>query len=112
MDHDYDMQINSQMTLAIRLGVQAHLAFRRHSEARIHAIRDGSWLETTSQSVLFRLQAEYDSQQEEYRKALHALRESAPGEYGDLLKEIAQQIREEVSQSPITPSPSPDPPSC
>ncbi|MBF0213784.1 MAG: hypothetical protein HQM00_09515 [Magnetococcales bacterium] len=91
--------ITGQMEQAIRLGIQAHLAFRRHSEARINAIRDGSWLETTSQSVLFRLQAEYDRQQEEYRKALHALREAAPEAYGTLLKEIAQQIREEVNQS-------------
>ncbi|MBF0614699.1 MAG: hypothetical protein G8237_13180 [Magnetococcales bacterium] len=99
MDHTPNMDINGQKELAIRLGVQAHLAFRRHSAARITAIRDGSWLETTAQSILFRLQAEYDSQQEEYRKALHALREAAPDEYSSLLKEIAQQIREEVNEA-------------
>ncbi|MBF0192066.1 MAG: hypothetical protein HQL99_13140 [Magnetococcales bacterium] len=98
------------MEQAIRLGIQAHLAFRRHSEARITAIRDGSWLDTMSQSMLFRLQAEYDAQQEEYRKALHALREAAPDEYGTLLREIAQQIREEINQSPQLAASTPDHP--
>lgn len=99
MNHALDREILGQKERAIQLGIQAHLAFRRHSEARIHAIRDGSWLDTASQTQLFRLQSEYDAQQEEYRKALHVLREVAPEEYAVLLKEIAQQIRQEVSQS-------------
>ncbi|MBF0418315.1 MAG: hypothetical protein HQL86_08715 [Magnetococcales bacterium] len=99
MNHALDREILGQMERAIQLGIQAHLAFRRHSEARILAIRDGSWLESSSQNELFRLQSEYDAQQEAYRKALHALREVAPEEYGALLKEIAQQIRQEVSQA-------------
>ncbi|MEO5344829.1 MAG: hypothetical protein H7834_00450 [Magnetococcus sp. YQC-9] len=100
MDHAFDRDLGRQMEQAIRLGIQAHLAFRKHSEARITAIRDGSWLDTASQSMLFRLQSEYDAQQEAYRKALHALREAAPEAYGALLKEIAQQIRHEVNQDP------------
>lgn len=87
------------------LGIKAHLAFRTHSEARINAIRDGSWLESSSQTTLFRLQAEFDILQEEYRNALHALRKAAPENYSVLLREIAQHIREEVNLSPITPTP-------
>ncbi|MBF0126432.1 MAG: hypothetical protein HQM02_04390 [Magnetococcales bacterium] len=96
------------MEQAIQLGIKAHLAFRKHSEARILAIRDGSWLEPASQTILFRLQAEYDALQEEYRSALHTLRAAAPEEYGILLRDIAQQIREEVNQSPHS-SPVPPP---
>ncbi|MEO5330718.1 MAG: hypothetical protein H7839_01735 [Magnetococcus sp. YQC-5] len=105
MNNEQETDINAQMEKAIQLGIKAHLAFRKHSEARILAIRDGSWLETASQTMLFRLQAEYDILQEEYRAALHLLREAAPDEYSLLLRDIAQQIREEVNQSPITPSP-------
>ncbi len=101
MKHDETLNINDQMERAIQIGIKAHLAFRIHSEARINAIRDGSWLETASQTTLFRLQAEYNLLQEEYRSALHHLRESAPEDYTLLLREIAQHIREEVNQAPI-----------
>ncbi|MBF0439805.1 MAG: hypothetical protein HQL93_11890 [Magnetococcales bacterium] len=99
------MDIKGQMERATQLGIKAHLAFRKHSEARINAIRDGSWLETTAQTILFRLQSEYDDLQSAYRTALHTLRETAPDEYSTLLREVAQQIREEINQSPIAPAP-------
>lgn len=101
MTHTHESDIDVQTAEAIQLGIEAHLAFRKHSEARIKAIRDGSWLEPASQTILFGYQAEYDVLQERYRKALHLLRETAPEEYSVLLREIAQQIREEVNQASI-----------
>ncbi|MBF0182057.1 MAG: hypothetical protein HQM03_18725 [Magnetococcales bacterium] len=93
------MNIEALMDQAIQLGIKAHLAFRTHSEARVDAIRDGSWLEPATQTTLFALQEDYDQLQKEYRAALHRLREVAPDEYGFLLREIAQRIRDEASPS-------------